>query len=132
MTAVPVPSAVLRATATEIRERANAAFGPRWQVELVPDAEDDYLTPEVQDANGVTVAECTTFDLASPWAQGKHDAEHIASWDPVTALAVADLLDKAADVYDFGQARKYPEPRGNLYLAALEICAAYNRTGEAS
>lgn len=122
MTAAPSPSAVLRATAATIRERANAAFGPRWEVHLKSD-EDDFLTPEVQDAKGVTVAECTTYDLGSPWEQGRHDAEHIASWDPTVALAVADLLDMAADEY---QHNSTPPPAA---IAALAIAVAYNRTG---
>jgi hypothetical protein len=115
------PSAVLRATATEIRERANAAFGPRWEVHLSEDG-DGFYQPTVQDAQGTPVAECNLFDPESPLAMGRHDAEHIASWDPDATLPVADLLDCVASFAD-------ASPTSEIVERSLAVANAYNRTG---
>lgn len=133
------PSAVLRATAAAIRERAqNATQGRRWGVNSHAhlmkgcrclSCEDEPWAWEVDVIDGPA---CEDADGCCHVMHLRYaDAEHIASWDPVVAAAVAGLLEQAGDVYDFCHERGYAEPRGDLYLAALEICRAYNRDGAA-
>jgi hypothetical protein len=49
------------------------------------------------------------------------DAEHIASWHPAVALAVADWLDKLADFC----AEAKPDPASHWIAPALKIARAY-------
>ena len=103
---------LLRRAAALMRERAKAARAGRW----FADTEDG------------------TAGVRSPWRFGAQDvavcdgslpegnainAEHIASWHPAVALAVADLLDTAADHFD---------PGGEflpVYSEALKLAHAY-------
>ena len=80
---------VLREAARLMRERAEAATpgGPRW--ESAPDEWGSvrYIFPADSDSAIASVPAVA-------------DAEHIASWHPDVALAVADLLDVLADPAD--------------------------------
>lgn len=77
----------LRRAAALMRERAQAATAGPWS--LVPGAANVWHFPE-EGAPAVVVK-------AIGRAVGMSDAEHIASWHPAVALAVADWLDVAAD-----------------------------------
>ena len=77
-------ASALRRAAELMRERAEAATpgGPRW--ETAPHA-----APHLR---FIFPADSDSSITAAP----VDDAEHIASWHPAVALAVADLLDLAA------------------------------------
>ena len=84
---------LLRRAAALMRERAESAtlhpkYSLPWMVDL--DKEDEpriVLAPkDVGGWDGMIVARCIQAD----------DAEHIASWHPAVALAVADWLDATA------------------------------------
>lgn len=127
------PAAVLRATAALIRERAqNATRGP-WEFTVqrgLGGPCGDVLVPFRPDDPSDT-AQTGLTRLAVLGTQDARDSEYIASMHPPVALAIAGALEQAGEVYDFCKARGYPEPRGDLYLAALEICRVYNRDGAA-
>lgn len=60
-----------------------------------------------------------------PWIPFDADADHIASWHPAVALAVADWLDATADDWDRSTA---PIPVSDIRLdarAALAVARAY-------
>lgn len=121
---------MLRATAATFRERAqNATPGP-WEFTVEKGFGGpcgDVLVP-FRPLDPSDTAKTGLTRLAVLGTQDARDSEYIASMHPPVALATAGLLDKAAEVYDFCQARGYAEPGGDLYLAALEICRAYNRS----
>ena len=79
---------VLREAAALMRERAEAATGDAaWAV-------------EVAKTNGIpnmVITADTSMVVADTYDKpGQADAEHIASWHPAVALAVADWLDATA------------------------------------
>lgn len=92
---------LLRRAATEMRRRAEAAVPGPWPI----------------DCNNHLALPMAQLPFSSPWAQraiggpkayalaGPDDAttEHIASWHPGVALAVADWLDEEAAVIDARQ-----------------------------
>jgi len=78
----------IRAAAALMRERALAATGSPWV------ADDTEIYSEVQ--GGSWVAETLQLDDATA---GAANGEHIASWDPAVAEAVADLLDGLVSFY---------------------------------
>ena len=83
---------ILRKAAALMRERAEAATPGRWE------PSDRALThPGVgmdvySDIEGPVVADCCGYQGGA----GIEDAEHIASWHPAVALAVADWLEAEA------------------------------------
>ena len=104
---------LLLEAAALMRERAGAARAGNWRTE--PSA----ITPDVT----LVVAEWET-DLrrvatcSGSLPEGNYvNAQHIASWHPAVALAVADLLDRAADDHD-----ETPCPAID---AALAVARAY-------
>jgi hypothetical protein len=78
---------VLREAAALMRERAEAATPGPWIWDGYH--KEMFTGPQV---NG-----CCAGD---GWFDHWQDAEHIASWHPAVAHAVADLLDRAADDHD--------------------------------
>lgn len=80
---------LLRRAAALMRERAEAATTHTpWQ--LLP-LDDDYAPPW-------TVASThPEGERTYVCQEARHAGEHIASWHPAVALAVADWLDEAAD-----------------------------------
>lgn len=105
------PSAVLRATAAEIRADVATMHSEMGS--------NTYWRSGEPDPDRV-------YTLGVENGLGGAAGVLAGRFTPGVALAVADLLSTAADVYDFCQARRYPEPRGDLYLAALELCRVYN------
>lgn len=95
-----VSAGLLREAAALMRERAMAAKASdgaeAW--EAIP-----AINPE---DNGWIVAHAPSMaDYDTTTARAEYDYEgevsqHIASWHPVVALAVADWLDSQADLYD--------------------------------
>lgn len=84
---------VLRQAAAVMRERAEAAIhdsegATRWTA-----TGDGHHA-----AYGVTTVNGPLWDIVND-VSGP-DAEHIASWHPAVALAVADWLDRVADQHD--------------------------------
>ena len=79
---------LLRRAAKEMRERAEAAPTSPWHWEAV--GKSGY-PQRVSNPGAVVIAEC--FENPDFPASC---AEHITSWHPAVALAVADLLDEEA------------------------------------
>jgi hypothetical protein len=83
---------VLREAAALMRERAEAATEGPWSTYVDP--HDD---PIVVDQYGLGVQSAVTYDVVCYSGQVySRDAEHIASWHPAAALAVADWLEATA------------------------------------
>jgi hypothetical protein len=85
-------SADLRRAAALMRERANRAAPGRWYPSDQPESMWDVESVSDAEPAGIAVAAAT----AQTGACVQEDAEHIASWHPAVALAVADLLDAEA------------------------------------
>lgn len=102
----------LRRAASLMRERAARALMPPWHV----DRRDDGRAWICETAGDGTVEQTLALHGFPS------TAEHIASWHPAVALAVADLLDRAADDHD-----DTPCPAVD---AALAVARAY--LGESS
>jgi hypothetical protein len=135
MTALSTPAEVLREAAWLMRERATAAVNDpaeSWMVNQSPDEGlivGTYMPGDV-DEDGTVSTACVAFfaypDGVSKEAyRGAMDvATHMASWQPVVALAVADLLDAEAT---WAQDRP-PTPEGYGYpedSKCLRIARAY-------
>ena len=54
----------------------------------------------------------------------QYDAEHLASWHPAVALAVADWLDALARAVERSGVAHHPEP-ASIHDAALVVARAY-------
>lgn len=94
-----------------MRQRAEAADsygGGAWQTAALGyNADRDVLTYPVHCAD-------EHIEIADVW--GEEPAEHIASWHPAVALAVADLLEAAA---------KWTEDTRSEDSHALSVARAY-------
>jgi len=86
---------ILRRAASLMRERAEAAEQPTGGDRWIIDRLDHYAAPN-EVYTGPLGAE--SGDVAT--ATDAATAEHIASWHPAVALAVAKLLDRTADDHD--------------------------------
>jgi hypothetical protein len=110
---VSAEAETLRRAARLMRERAEAAtcvFPWRAEGRDVTATQDyDGFDPDWN--MGFTLAACMRQD----------EAEHIASWHPLVALAVADLLDKLAWLHDVA-----PEALGvDITGRVLKVARAY-------
>ena len=85
----PTSTDLLSNAAALMRERAEAAMSGPWEV-LDSIHRDPYV---LQKGRGILTGGCIA--LASGEDYGRGNAEHIASWDPVVALAVARWLEVA-------------------------------------
>jgi hypothetical protein len=88
-----VSAEILRRAAALMRERAEAATNSDWYPYFVPE---QLHRP---DGDGDWIVDSGPRFICSTQADGptsKANAEHIASWHPAVALAVADLLDAQA------------------------------------
>lgn len=90
---------ILRRAAALMRERAEAATdgGYGWRLGDLPGANEVWANRDAAGWDAFMVATTTTRLNPNPGARGHADAQHIASWHPGVALAVADWLDIAAD-----------------------------------
>ena len=102
----------LREAAALMRERAEAATRGPWRADgtTVGGARHQPVVMGGFDSSG------SLQDPCAPW-----DAEHIASWHPAVALAVADWLDEAADHLDvYEDDDLHPALRPHVCPTALE------------
>ena len=109
------PAGIIRRAAALMQERASGCEPRRWHWEAL--GEKRYPQRVSSDGNMALIAE-TFIDPA----HRPYEAEHIASWSPPVALALADWLDFEAD--------NAPGP-GDVYLRggriayALTVACAY-------
>lgn len=110
-----VSAAVLREAAALMRERATAALpaNPAWVAYELPDAGPDQWTMV-----GIGVPDDDQGHRAE--AMFREDAEHIASWHPTVALAVARFLNFVAPFGD-----NPPEMFAPTVEQAVNIAHAY-------
>lgn len=83
-------AALLREAAAKIRERAEAATGSPWDPILIED--------EAGSADSYVISLTGFTSIGEDVGEGMcgQDAEHIASWHPAVALAVAKAMDDVA------------------------------------
>jgi hypothetical protein len=124
---------LLRRAAKEMRERAEAAASGPWRSEYgsVRGALDDpakAMTGYGSETDTVLIVQRPNHRHRSD-EQKRANAEHIASWHPAVALAVADLLDAAADAepIDFDEPPRNPRDLRLIYAA---LAAARTYLGE--
>jgi len=130
----------LREAAALMRERAEVAteFGHGWRI-----GEHESLgLCEVWADHGAggwnasMVATTLTRLNPDPRLEAHADAEHIASWHPVVALAVADWLEKTAAEHESDSGNPRVDDFFAAFdtapdIAALAVARAYLRAGEA-
>jgi hypothetical protein len=85
-------SDTIRQAAARMRELAGGCEQRRWHWRA---GEGDYPQQVYSDGNVALIAETFIGPEHRPF-----EAEHIASWSPPVAMAVADLLDEVAKQYD--------------------------------
>ena len=90
-----LPAEILRRAAALMRERAGGCEPRRWHWEAVGGKR--YPQRVSSDGNVSLIAE-TFIDPA----HRPYEAEHIASWSPPVALAVAEWLEASAQAWDEG------------------------------
>ena len=108
---------VLGEAAALMRERAKAATKGPWQVTV--DNHRGFNVPEVS-VWAPAAGEYVTEDVVT--GDGSHfqaNAEHLASWTPEVATAVADFLDFAAKYAN------QPQPYSPTVDHATKIASAY-------
>ena len=112
------PAETIRRAAALMRERAEGCEPRRWHWKAL--GKKRYPQRISSDGNVALIAE-TFIDPA----HRPYEAEHIAAWHPLVALAVADLLDGEARMVDL---------RGNSVEGAtfdgLKVARAYLGEGE--
>lgn len=93
----------LREAAALMRERAEAARAGRWSIATSSLTPDGHLVVAEWEHAPKRVATCS----GSLPEGNLLNAEHIASWHPAVALAVADWLDHEAQIADEDAADGY-------------------------
>ena len=81
-------SGLLRRAAAEMRANAEGCIPGPWRVEMDEDSGQQYVV------GARDIAE------VHEWSTGLRNPEHIASWHPAVALAVANWLDDTARIAD--------------------------------
>lgn len=120
----------LRRCAALIRARALAATPSPWSrgdnevcadADLIFSAEHPHgLLPQ---AGPMEIADCYREERPG---ERQANAEHIASWHPAVAIAVADLLEHAVDALPINPAERPRNPLDRaLVLAALHVAKEY-------
>lgn len=102
----------LRRAASLMRSRAKAATPGPWQVGQDVDSGQRFIYDE----------RWTELAEVAEWSRWLGNPQHIASWHPAVALAVADWLDRIGEMYPDGHSI------GNHH--ALAVARAY--LGESS
>lgn len=114
------PVEILREAAALMRQRAEAATWARHADEQVPTWTYD------GNPSGAVMAGRWCVGQASAYGDGRGDnrlADHIASWHPAVALAVAEVLDTWADLGLLDSGGTLPRERD----AILAVARAYLR-----
>lgn len=119
MTAPESPAAVLRRAAALMRERAGAATPGPWEHPLDYDVTHGYRR-EGSVHVATWIASCDAGDGDISDEQAMANADHIASWHPGVALAVADWLDTVITTTE-----RFPVTGSGTIHAALRIARAY-------
>lgn len=119
------PAENLRRAAALMRERAEAA-GQEWNADVEPgDSLHLWVTDyDPSDPTGQTPMQRLVGGADAPWS------EHIASWHPAVALAIADLLDDIAETRELLVNDLLPASAWNITWAtaerkALAVARAY-------
>lgn len=106
----------LRRAAALMRERAEAATSGPWSVGPY-----HQLTSVLTEDGGLTIA--SVGAPHHPFVRA--DADHIASWHPAVARAVADWLDRKAERAEDMWLTHGQQMRGPEWLDALAVARAY-------
>lgn len=115
---------ILHRAAALMRERAAAAASGPWAID---DWKPKGSWPRIMADSGesLTGKDILVAHAYYPGGRGE-SAEHIASWDPDVALAVADLLDHAAARAESKiEHGGWPEPVWSHERDALAVARAY-------
>lgn len=130
---------VLRRAAALMRERAQAATEGPWSAadehELLPGADPAWCVSQMRPGwEQMSPTDGYVGDLAETSLGGRDprdgpNAEHIASWDPLVALAVADWLEDVAWDWET-EGGAYPHLTFNQARHATRVAEAY--LGESS
>jgi hypothetical protein len=123
-----VSGETLRRAAALMRERAEAATDGPWSAEAIGSEGYHVFGPNGSRApmkGRARVAACTWQD----WDEVEADAEHIASWHPAVALAVADWLWEQANLVEVHAGTECDggclHPTCRCIAAALAVARAY-------
>ena len=119
----------LRRAAALMRERAEAATGGRWAHDTEGAVRSTAIVASGSKWTAKRYGGCVVNRPSNPvdGSRANANADHIASWHPAVALAVADLLDAHADA-ELGDG--YDESRDLTLQYLLRIARAY--LGESS
>lgn len=115
-------ASILREAAALMRERALAATPERWMTDgpwWVDPPGEPISETTVECRTGVTTYPGRHLIVAGGWETRDEDMQHIASWHPAVALAVADWLDHEADMADGWE---------YIHPSALAVARAYLRS----
>ena len=116
----------LRRAAAKMRERAEAATPGPWSI--VPGASNVWRFPDEGTPTLVVNGVGGNVPARSRREARMTDAEHIASWHPAVALAVADWLDSHAEIHALRTCDERlfaPRRRDLLPCPALALARAY-------
>lgn len=102
----------LRRASSLMRERANAVPVGPWEAKMIHPSMDGHHQYRIGNRRAPAVLPSVLMP--------RHDAEHVASWHPVVALAVADWLDATAAAVAAGS---WP-PGGALAVARAYLADA--------
>lgn len=108
---------LIREASALIRARAQAAPGGRWEENVLGSEGYAVMGAELPVApnRSVTRRQWVARCGMESWELDKGSAEHIASWDPTTALAIAEWLDQVAQDHR-------PELVDELYIDECGEC----------
>jgi hypothetical protein len=109
------PADVMRRAAELMRERAEGCEARRWFWR----APDVYGYPQQVSSEGNVALIAETYIDPS---HRPYEAEHIASWHPLVAAAVADWLDREAALID---AQVFPQSDPVMERYPLAVARAY-------
>lgn len=108
---------LLREAAAKMRERAEASSPSPWVQTVWP--------KEVPGVYSQAIEDTHEFDPEIARTLDKPDAEHIASWHPAVALAVADWLDAEAGTEERLSALAHRDSVGSIRDEAIAVARAY-------
>lgn len=108
----------LRRAATLMRERAEGASTSPWTT-----LHSKRFGPQAAFSTGLNTVQLSERFETEGGYRGAQNAEHIASWHPAVALAVADWLEWLADRSESGN--DIPAMRGQGLEQALAVARAF-------
>ena len=121
---------MLRRAASLMRERAEAATPGSWSVEVRRDGSPRGVIAGYDDVIAPGHVECMSYCYGgTSTLEGERlaeDAEHIASWHPAVALAVAKVLESDADCMDMVTVDGFTDEASG-FESSIELARAYLR-----